>query len=272
MTPYPPAGSFFLGLNPRWQWHRWLPDGLNVMYSAAGFWDPAAGAWRRRNRFFPWAGLRWLDSGGFTALNRWGDFPWTTPAYACLIALLRPHWWASEDYPCEPDISRRAQLHTNQDRIKATVARARAADELAPQVPGTLVPVIQGYELDEYRHCLDLYATAGLIRPYMAVGSVCRRLSSAQLHELIPGIAEAATAAGCTRLHWFGLKLSPDLHDLAPYLHSRDSSVALDAYNTDRRNPATRRFPKGQAEKRARFETFFGRLEAQGLHYCTEES
>lgn len=30
---------FYIGLNPRWQMYRFLPDGLNMMFSAAGFWD-----------------------------------------------------------------------------------------------------------------------------------------------------------------------------------------------------------------------------------------
>lgn len=269
MRRYPPAGSFFVGLNPRWQWFRWLPQGLNVMYSAAGFWDPDRRDWRRKNRFFPWSGLRWLDCGGFTALARWGEYLWTTAAYCCLVALLRPDWWAAEDYPCEPDISRRAQLATNRQRIDATVARARAAAHWEDQVPGVMVPVIQGYTLDEYRYCLDRYHSAGLIRPYMAVGSVCRRLSDEELHTLIPGIAAAAAAAGCQRLHWFGLKLSPGLADLAHHLHSRDSSAVYDAYHPDRRVVGGR-WPRGQGEKRQRFADFFSRLDDLELSYCSE--
>ena len=126
MRRYPPAGSFFVGLNPRWQWFRWLPQGLNVMYSAAGFWDDRRQTWRRKNRFFPWAGLRWLDCGGFTALNRWGEYPWTTAAYCCLVALLRPDWWAAEDYPCEPDISRRKGSGENDGDRAVKISGGRA--------------------------------------------------------------------------------------------------------------------------------------------------
>lgn len=29
---------FLVGLNPRWQMYKFLPAGINVMFSAAGFW------------------------------------------------------------------------------------------------------------------------------------------------------------------------------------------------------------------------------------------
>jgi hypothetical protein len=57
---------FFTGLNPRWQMYKFLPDGINVMFSAAGFWDDDKREWRRRAKFKRSFGLRWLDCGGFT--------------------------------------------------------------------------------------------------------------------------------------------------------------------------------------------------------------
>jgi hypothetical protein len=41
---------FFIGLNPRWQMYKFLPRGINVMYSAAGFWDDD-GEWRKGKKF-----------------------------------------------------------------------------------------------------------------------------------------------------------------------------------------------------------------------------
>lgn len=212
--------------------------------------------------------MRWLDSGGFTLLNRYGDYPFSIVALMNLVAFLNPHYYASADYPCEPDISRQLGLMTNTERIRATVANAVRMVEWENHVSGQLVPVIQGYALDEYRMCIDLHYQAGTIREYMAVGSMCRRISDAELHGLIPCIAEHARQAGVKRLHFFGMKLSESLRDLSCFIWSRDSAVALDDYDSGlRRARGGRRWPVGKAEKRAAFEAFFKRLDNLGLLY-----
>ena len=68
---------FFMGLNPRWQQYKFLPNGLNVMYSAAGFWK---GYDWRRTKFTKKMGLKWLDSGGFSLLNKFADYPFSAKA------------------------------------------------------------------------------------------------------------------------------------------------------------------------------------------------
>jgi len=206
-------------------------------------------------------------------LNRHGDFPFTPTAYMNLVAFLQPHYYASMDYPCEPGISRKLGLTSNAERIRATVLNTAAIVEWESHVPGQLVPVIQGYTLDEYRHCIDLYHQTGLVRPYMAVGSMCRRISSADLHALIPGIAEHAQQAGARRLHFFGLKLDPSLNDLSELIYSRDSATVLDDYSaTLRAQRDNRRWPVGQAEKEAAFATFLDKLETLGLQYCSSDN
>jgi hypothetical protein len=249
---------FYLGLNPRYERFAWLPRTLNVMFSAGGFWT---GTTWRRDRFWT-RGLRFLDSGGFTLLNKYGEYPFTIANYLNLVAILTPNYYASMDYPCEPDISRTLSHLTNEQRIRATVENARIMADRSPLVDSTLVPIIQGFTLDEYKHCIDLHHRHNTIRPYMAVGSMCRRLSTADLHSLIPSIAEYALQAGCTRLHWFGLKLNPALTDLARHIHSRDSAAKFFT------NGATR-FPRGQQAKRLAIETFLSKVAAVGLHATT---
>jgi hypothetical protein len=263
------SSVFYVGLNPRWQYFTWLPEGINVMYSAGGFWNASAKGWRR-DRFMPWAGLRFLDCGGFTLLNKYGDYPFTVPEYMNLVAKLKPDYYATLDYPCEPDISRKVGMTSNLDRIRMTVAKAGAVIDWAWQVPGQVVPVIQGYTLSEYKKCIDLYAVLGTLREYMAVGSMCRRISSSELARLIEGIHEHAKQAGVKRLHFFGLKLSPDLQDLSEFIYSRDSAVAMDDYDGRlRRKRGGRRFPRGQAEKKEAFESFLRRLDDLGLEYVS---
>lgn len=258
---------FFVGLNPRWQMYRFLPDGLNVMFSAAGFWN---GRGWRRARYPKNAGLKFLDPGGFTLLNKCGDYPFTVANFLNLVVYLKPNYYATPDYPCESEIAR-GMLRTNAERIRATVENARIVSqlhELTNYRAGSFVPVIQGYTLDEYKYCIELYADAGLLQPYMAVGSMCRRLSSAELRVLIPGITEYARQGNVERLHWFGLKLSPDLLDLREFIYSQDSAVALDSYDAELRQQRNgRRFPNGQDEKRQAFYSFLSRLDSLGLAY-----
>ena len=159
---------------------------------------------------------------------------------------------------------------SNRERIRATVENALRLAEWESQLPGRLVPVIQGYELEEYEYCIRLYRQAGMIREYMAVGSMCRRISTEEIRRLIPGIYRAARQAGCERLHFFGLKLSPDLIPLGKYIWSRDSAVALDAYDAElRKRRGGRRWPRGQAEKRTALSAFLRRLDDLGLRYTS---
>lgn len=59
---------FFIGLNPRWQMYKFLPVGLNIMYSAGSFWN-GKDDWCRPVKKFPkLTGLSFLDSGGYGML------------------------------------------------------------------------------------------------------------------------------------------------------------------------------------------------------------
>jgi len=232
------------------------------MYSAAGFWD--AGEWRRK-RFPKKSGLRFLDCGGFTMLNKHGEYPFTTVNFMNLVAFLRPDYYVPLDYPCEPGISRNLGLMTNEQRIKKTVKNAAEMVQWETHVKGQMVPVIQGYTLDEYKRCIDAHADAGTMREYMAVGSMCRRLSNDELHNLITGIAQYAEGV---RLHFFGLKLSPALANLRELIYSQDSAVAMDAYDKKLRMARDgRRWPRGQIEKKIAFESFLRRLRKLNLEY-----
>jgi hypothetical protein len=254
------ATYLFTGINPRYQWFPWLPDGLNVMYSAAGAWDETAQRFNPR-KFMPGTHGRWLDCGGYTVLNRYGDYPWSAAAYANLVAILRPDYYATMDYPCEPDITRALRLATNEERIQATVANAAAfAQEYEPMIDGPqLVPVIQGWTLDEYLYCLHLYQEADMIREYMAVGSMCTRSNDEQLKEIVPALYEAARRAGVFRLHFFGFKMSSVLDGLQPYIYSQDSAAVYIANTRKVKERWGGRYAKTKAHKQEAFDIFFDR-------------
>jgi hypothetical protein len=261
---------FFIGLNPRWQMYKFLPTGLNVMFSAFGFWDDENREWRKGKKFKRTFGLRFLDSGGYLMLLKYGYYPFSVVNYANLVARLKPNFYAPMDFACEPDLVSKSkiELKTVEERIRATVENAAKLAEWENQLPGQMVPVIQGYTIDEYLECLRLHNEAGTVRDYMAVGSMCRRISDEGLAELIPAIYYAAQEAGCSKLHFFGLKLSRNLQIYNDMIWSRDSAAILDDYDKSlRESRGGRRFPRGQAEKQVVFNAFLGRLEELGLNY-----
>lgn len=243
--------------------YKFLPDKLNVMFSAGGFWDNEKKEWRRGAKFKPFFGLRWLDCGGFTILNQYMDYPFSTVNLANLIARLKPDFYVPKDYPCEPEISRSLGLMSNKERIEATVDSALKLAEWEGQLKGVMIPVIQGYSLDEYLHCLELYNSRGLIRDYMAVGSMCRRISNDELKKLIPGVYQAASNLGCQKLHFFGLELSKKLEPFRDMIYSRDSAAI---FFGDKKWQG-RRFPRGQKEKKEGFDLFLGRLREMNFTY-----
>jgi hypothetical protein len=269
LTEFRPS-IFVMGLNPRWQLYKFLPDKTNVMYSANGFWDNEEREWRKKHKFRRRFGIKWLDCGGYLILLKYGYYPFSVVNYANLIVRLSPHFYATMDFACEPGLvnQTKSKIKTVRGRIEATVKNAVELAEWENQIPGQMVPVIQGYTLDEYLYCLQLHEAAGTIRDYMAVGSMCQRTSEKELQELIPGIYYAAQALGCSKLHFFGLKLSPALKIYDEMIYSRDSAVAMDSYDSEiRAKRDGRRFPRGQDEKRENFEHFLRRLDEMGLNY-----
>lgn len=240
------------------------------MYSAGSFWDEDKSEWRKGKKFKKFFGRKFLDSGGYLMLLKYGYYPFSVDSYANLIARLEPNFYASMDYACEPDLidQNKTRYPTVESRIRETVKNAKALSFWEDILPGKMLPVIQGYTLDEYLECIELYKQSEMIRDYMAVGSMCRRIDQGELNKLIPGIHKAFIDAGGKHLHFFGLKLSPDLCPLDKFIYSRDSAVSLDSYDPLlRKKRGGRRYPKGQLEKKEAFRSFLGRLDSLGLKY-----
>jgi hypothetical protein len=267
------SNLFFVGLNPRWQMYKFLPQGLNVMYSAYGFYEDDASKridrfWRR-GKYKKEFGLRWLDSGGFSMLNKYGLFPFTPENYINLVGMLKPHFYAGMDYPCEPEITRLSKLETDKERIHATVDFAIELDDLTVYNPDSVfVPVIQGYSVDDYKYCIDLYKANGLIKDYMAVGSMCKRRNTPAIVDLITDVSNYAKDAGCDKLHYFGLIITKRIEDLNGFIFSRDSANTMDCSDKEIRAAMDgRRYPRGQNEKKIVFESFLDRLTNYSSEY-----
>ena len=207
-----------------------------------------------------------MDSGGYVAMNIYGDYPFTPDDYLALCYHYRPTLAAVLDYPCEPDISRGCRLLTNRDRIEATVDHTAYLLRWSSQTQ--FLPVLQGYSLDEYAYSVELLASRGLLRNYMAVGSMCRRWQIAQLGPMMRGIYQLVCEAGITtpKLHWFGLKLQA-IADPAcrPFIHSCDSA----AWSIAPGNTGLPKYPQSEDDEQWRFDRYKSRLDQYEVNYAS---
>jgi len=161
----------------------------------------------RERRSLPQAAAPWaLDSGGFTALS--GDGQWDMTPHQYVSAVERYtteigdlEWAAPMDWMCEPAV-RAKTGKTVAEHQELTVDNYLRLRDMAPHLP--FAPVLQGWDLDDYRRCADLYAARGvdLAREHLVgIGSVCRRQATAQIAGIVGSLADSGI-----RLHGFGVK------------------------------------------------------------------
>lgn len=166
----------------------------------------------------PWA----LDSGGFSELSMYGRWETTPEQYTEEVRryareIGNMEWAAIQDWMCEPEILKKTGL-TVEEHQRRTVANYLRLRELAPEIPWT--PVIQGWTLEQYLACVELYKEAGVdLRelPIVGIGTICRRQNTLRAGMIIGWIAGMGI-----RLHGFGLKVQ-GLRNCAQHLVSSDS-------------------------------------------------
>lgn len=172
----------------------------------------------------PW----FLDSGGFTELQKHGRWRTTATEHADRCASVAdrcgmPEFVSPQDWMCEPPMIYGAagfagtglSIAEHQER---TVQNYLELTTIAPGLPW--IPVLQGWGVDDYHQCADLYASAGVdlsAQPLVGVGSVCRR----QAMDEATGIMRTLSDRGYA-LHGFGFK-QEGIAKCWPYLASVDS-------------------------------------------------
>lgn len=176
----------------------------------------------------PWA----LDSGGFTELQDFGAWTIAPEEYIDLVRRYRDEignlqWAAPMDWMCEPVVIRGGKVGpvvfagtrlSVQEHQWRTVHNFLWLRDVAPELPW--IPVIQGWEPDDYQRCADLYEMNGVdlaSEPTVGVGTVCRRQHTEEAVTIFSQLA-----ARGLRLHGFGLKVQ-GLQKCAQYLTSSDS-------------------------------------------------
>lgn len=188
---------------------------------------------RERKSPFPRATTPWaLDSGGFTELKLYGKWETTPEEYVASVRrfadeLGHMEWAAPQDWMCEPWIIE-GGWHEGQyyvgtglsvaEHQARTVENYLTLTEMAPELG--FIPVLQGWELDDYHAHADAYAAAGVdltSLPLVGIGSVCRRQATGQIAVIFDHLHGLGLA-----MHGFGVK-SQGLGLYADSLTSADS-------------------------------------------------
>jgi hypothetical protein len=179
--------------------------------------------WFQRFRAPPADEFAGLDSAGFTAMAKYGDFPWTVPQYVELAASYPWTWWSAADYCVEAEVA--ANRAERLLRIAATGYNFfecnREADRLGIKRP---MPVLQGWTPEDYRLSAELLPVGETWPDLIGIGSVCRRHINGENGILQVIAALDGIVPPHVKFHLFGVK-SAALGKLLghPRLHSMDS-------------------------------------------------
>jgi hypothetical protein len=158
-------------------------------------------------RGLPRAATGWaLDSGGFTELRLHGGWRTTPADYVAAVRRYREEiggleWAAPQDWMCEPFMLAKTGLSVAVHQAR-TVTNYLELRDLAPDLP--FIPVLQGWRLDDYLRCVEMFERAGVdlaSERLVGVGSVCRRQATGEIEVIVHSLA----AMGL-RLHGFGVK------------------------------------------------------------------
>jgi len=146
-----------------------------------------------------------LDSGGFTELSMYGK--WETTPHTYIDAINRYQeagglqWAAPQDWMCEPWITAKTGF-TVLEHQKRTIDNYLLLNE---HLGNLIIPVIQGWNIDDYHQCIQMYADNGINlaeHPTVGLGSVCRRQATTQIGDIITNL----TNQYHLKLHGFGVK------------------------------------------------------------------
>ena len=177
-----------------------------------------------------------LDSGAFTELTTYGKYRFDVEEYSELINKWRIYGnmelAVCQDYMCEPFVLEKTGLSIKEHQ-RLTVERY---DTLVALTKQTIMPVLQGYDKEDYIAHIKLYGDRLESNSRVGVGSVCKR----NRNPLV--IADILTAINNERpdlrLHGFGIKKTALYNALiCSLLYSADSMAWSYAARREGRNP-----------------------------------
>lgn len=146
-----------------------------------------------------------MDSGAFTTIAKHGCYPEPVSVYAAQIRRWKNNGnlvaAVSQDYMCEPHMLAKTGL-TIPEHQRLTVERY---DALVAEDTGVyIMPVLQGYEPEDYVRHLEMYGDRLAYGAYVGVGSVCKRNASPSSVEQV--LKAILAKRPDLRLHGFGVK------------------------------------------------------------------
>jgi hypothetical protein len=185
-----------------------------------------------------------LDSGGFTELQMYGRWTLNAAQYAEEVGRYIRHygrrlrWVAPQDWMCEPLVLAGGKAArgiifkgtglTVEEHQRRTV---RNFIELRGLLGEVVIPVLQGWKLQDYWRCQEMYADAGVdlaSERTVGVGTICRRQATNEATQIMQTLAVDGL-----RLHGFGFKKT-GLANCHQFMASADSTAWSD---TARQNP-----------------------------------
>lgn len=175
-----------------------------------------------------------MDSGAFTELSRHGFYREDVKAYAVHINRWKScgamRAAVSQDYMCESFILKKTGLSVKEHQ-KRTVDRYYA---LCSLTDAPIMPVLQGYEPEEYAEHLSQYDFP--FGAWVGVGSVCKRNTNPLSVDAV--LRTIKIERPDLRLHGFGLKAtSLRSASIRDNLYSSDSMAWSFAARYEGRNP-----------------------------------
>lgn len=187
----------------------WL-DGENVLLSAGVAWRNPGDGFTLEPPENPES--LFIDSGGYQAAVHFQDeYPYTATELFEYAESVGADYVAGMDWACESAESLAAlydgiepeDIAPIEDRLE------RSIDDQIKQLEAyengdwsfELVPVVQGYNVDQYRYSARRLRQANLARPYMGIGTVCKRTTADEIREVLNVCKEELPA---TEFHLFG--------------------------------------------------------------------
>lgn len=168
---------------------------------------------------------RWiLDSGAFTKIKTHGGYPEPVEEYARLIRRFAKNGRllaaVAQDYMCETIMLERTGL-TVAEHQRLTIERYDAL--FSCDVGGVyIMPVLQGYQPEEYVSHLRQYGKRLGWRAWVGVGSICKRNSNPD--SILAVLSAIKKERPDLRLHAFGIKVTALLwQSIRDLLFSADS-------------------------------------------------
>lgn len=169
----------------------------------------------------PWAGIEnlFVDCGAYSMLKA-GKEHGPIEDYLTYLRSWQPAKFALRDYPCEPDLLQDLGRSVGEHQRLTLEDHIGMLDNMNG-IMGQPYTVLQGWELNDYLRCIELFEDHGVPLDHVAVGSVCRRNAVDEILEVLSAVRYHLPDA---TIHAFGVKTQILQHpEVFEWIDSADS-------------------------------------------------